>query len=74
MHDIVKWVVGSVICGELRYHEPSQGLIVDDVGAEKHGEYVVQPPTDRVGRTSFCQNTYLLHWKMGKPIWHDCCS
>ena len=66
MHDMVEWITGSVVCGELWYHKPSWGLIVDDVRAERHGEHVIRSPTDKVGRTSVCQSPYLWFcWQMG---------
>ena len=35
MHDMVKWIVGSVIHNEFWDHESSWGLIVDDVKVER---------------------------------------
>lgn len=49
MYDMVKWIVGSIVRGELQDHEPSWGLVVDDVRDERHGEHVIQQPVNRAG-------------------------
>ena len=50
MHDMVEWIAGSVICCELQYHEPSWGLIPDDVRAKRCGEHVIQLSIDGIGQ------------------------
>ena len=47
MHDVVKWIAGSIICREFRDHELSWRIVVDDVRAERHGKHVVQSLADR---------------------------
>ena len=37
MHDMVKWIASSVIRGEFRNHEPSWGVVVDDMRGERRG-------------------------------------
>ena len=49
VHDMIKWIIGPVVCRELWHDEPSWGLIIDNVKVERRGEHVVQPPADRVG-------------------------
>ena len=51
MHDMVKWIAGSVIRGKLRDHEPSWGLVVDDVRVERRGEHVILSLIDRAEGT-----------------------
>ena len=49
MHDMIKWIVESVIRGEFWHDESSWGLIIDNVSAERLGEHVIQLPADRAG-------------------------
>lgn len=52
VHDMIEWIVGSIVLDEFWHDEPSWRLVFDDMRAEKRGEHVVQLPTDRVGGTS----------------------
>ena len=51
MHDVVKWIVGSIVGREFWNHEPSWRVVVDDVRVERCGEHVIRSPTDRAGGT-----------------------
>ena len=59
VHDMVKWITGSIVCREFRDHEPSWGLVTDDVMVEKHGEHVILSPTDKAEGTPADQ---IPHW------------
>ena len=75
VHDMVKWITGSVVRREFRDHKPFWGLVTDDVKVEKRGKHVIQSPIDRVGRTPTNQIPHwLLYWQMKEPICHDRCS
>ena len=52
MHDMIKWIVGPIVCGELWHNEPSWGLVIDNARAKRRGEHVIQPPADRAGGAS----------------------
>ena len=72
MHDMVRWIVDSIIRGKLWDHEPSWGLVVDNVRAKRCGEHVIQSPTNKAEDTSVCQIPHwLLCWRMGEPVCHD---
>ena len=46
MHDVIKWIAGSVISEKFCHEEPSRGLIIDNARAKRRGEHVIQSPTD----------------------------
>nr|CAN78252.1 hypothetical protein VITISV_031953 [Vitis vinifera] len=46
MHDVIKGIVGSIVCGIFWYEESPWGLVMDDMRAEGRGEHVIQPSAD----------------------------
>ena len=60
VHGVVKWVTLYVVHYELGHYEPSRLLVVNDMGVESCGEYVIQPSADRVRWGSRHQYVRLL--------------
>ena len=60
VHDMVKWVALYVVHYELGHYELSRRLVVNDMGVEWCGEYVIQPSADRVRWGSRHQYVRLL--------------
>ena len=60
VHDMIERITCFVICREFLYHEPSWGLVVDDVRVKRRGEHVIQLSADKARRTSICQSPCLL--------------
>lgn len=46
MHLMVEWITCPIIHGKLRPEEPLQWLVVDDMGAKRRGEHVIQLSTN----------------------------
>lgn len=46
VHDVVKWITGSIIYRKFGHNEPSWGLVVDDTRIERRGEHVIQLPAN----------------------------
>ena len=87
---MVKRITSSIICREFWNHEPSWGLIVDDIKAKRHEEHVIQSPTDRVeGMKSMSSSRLLIepggplltkspigcfYWRVSRPVGYGWCS
>ena len=49
MHNMVEQVARSIVYRGLWHYESLGRLVVDDMGAEQHGEHVIQLLADEVG-------------------------
>ena len=75
VHDMVKWITGSIIHREFWNHEPSRRLAVDDVRVERREEHVIQSLTNKARGTPTYQIPYLLlYWQMGRPVCYERCN
>ena len=46
VHDVIKQIVGPVICRKFWHEKPFWGLVVDNTRAKRRGEHVVQSSAD----------------------------
>ena len=57
---MVKWVAHFVVHCEFGNHEPSKRFIANDMGVERHGEHIIQPSANKVGRGLHCWHSCLV--------------